>query len=79
MTEKQTDRPNINKNIHPPIVALLYIIAAIFLGKLVEIPLAIPAVLQTIGFALTFVGFLFGVGAFIEFRKARTTLDRMDQ
>lgn len=75
MTEKQTDRPNINKNIHPPIVTLLYIIVAIFLGRLIKIPLATPPVLQTIGFALTFIGFLFGIGAFIEFRKARTTLD----
>ena len=75
MPEKQKDHPNININIHPPIVALLYIIVAILLGRFVQIPFAVPGVLRNIGFALTFIGFLLGVGAFIEFRKARTTLD----
>lgn len=69
------DHPNINKNVHPPIVALAYIIVAILLGKFVQIPFAVPAVLRNIGFALTFIGFLLGVGAFIEFKKAHTTLD----
>lgn len=75
MAEKQKDHPNINKNVHPPIVALIYIIIAILLGKFVQIPFAVPVFLSNIGFALTFIGFLLGVGAFIEFRKARTTLD----
>lgn len=75
MAEKQKDHPNINKNVNPPIVALIYIIIAILLGKFVQIPFAVPVFLSNIGFALTFIGFLLGVGAFIEFRKARTTLD----
>ena len=76
MAEKQkNDHPNINKNVHPPIVALIYIFIAILLGRFVQIPFAVPVVLRNIGFALTFIGFLLGVGAFIEFRKARTTLD----
>jgi protein-S-isoprenylcysteine O-methyltransferase Ste14 len=75
MAEKQMDRPNINKNIHPPMVALMYIVIAYFLGRFVQIPFSVPAILRSIGFALTFIGFLLGVGAFLEFRKARTTLD----
>jgi len=76
MVEKQKDdRPNINKNIHPPFVALFYIVIALVLRRFVSIPWAVPALLINIGFALTFIGFLLGVGAFIEFRKARTTLD----
>ena len=75
MAEKQIDHPNINKNIHPPVVALLYIVIAYFLGRFVPVPFVVPPILRTVGFALTFVGFLCGVGAFIEFRKARTTLD----
>ncbi len=75
MTEKQNDHANINKNVHPPIVALLYITAAFLLGMFVQIPFAVPIVLRNIGFALTLIGFLSGVGAFIEFRKAHTTLD----
>lgn len=75
MTEINKDRPNINKNVHPPIVALFYIAFALILGRFIQIPLAVPAIFSNIGFALTLIGFLFGVGAFIEFRKARTTLD----
>jgi len=75
MSEKQKDQPNINKNVHPPIVALLYIIVVILLGRFVQIPFAVPGVVQNVGLALTFIGFLLGVGAFIEFRKANTTLD----
>lgn len=69
------DHPNINKNIHPPFVALFYIITALVLGKFISIPFAVPQVLKNTGFALTFIGFLCGIGAFIEFRKARTTLN----
>ena len=75
MAEKQKDHPNINKNIHPPMVALFYIIIAILLGRFVQIPLIVPGMVRNIGFALTFIGFLLGVGAFIEFKKAHTTLD----
>jgi protein-S-isoprenylcysteine O-methyltransferase Ste14 len=75
MSEKQKDSPNINKNIHPPFVALFYIVIALFLGRFVFVPFVVPQILKTTGLALTFIGFLCGVGAFIEFRKARTTLD----
>jgi|CXWL01.1.fsa_nt_gi protein-S-isoprenylcysteine O-methyltransferase Ste14 len=69
------DHPDVNKNVHPPVVALMYIVIAYFLGRFVPVPFVAPAILRNIGFASTFIGFLFGVGAFIEFRKARTTLD----
>jgi len=75
MAEKQKDHANINKNIHPPIVALFHIAIAYFLGRFLPLPLAVPGILRTVGFGLTVIGFLFGVGALIEFRKARTTLN----
>jgi len=75
MTEKQQDHPSINKNIHPPFVALFYIIVALILGRVVITSFSMPQIARNIGLGLTFIGFLFGVGAFIEFRKARTTLD----
>ncbi|MBI5840639.1 MAG: isoprenylcysteine carboxylmethyltransferase family protein [Chloroflexi bacterium] len=75
MAEKPQDHPNINKNVHPPILALMYIAIAYLLGWFIRIPFTAPAVLRNIGFSLTFIGFLLGVGAFIEFRKAHTTLD----
>ena len=56
-------------------MALLYIAFALLLGRFVQIPFAVPGILRTIGFTLTVIGFLLGGGAFIEFKKARTTLD----
>ena len=75
MTEEQSDHPDINKNIHPPIVTLFYILIAMLLGRFVQVPVAVPDVLQKIGFVLILIGFLFGLSAIIEFRKAHTTLD----
>ena len=75
MAEKQKDSPNINKNIHPPFVALFYIVVTMVLQRFIPVPFVVPASLKTAGLALTFLGFMLGMGAFIEFRKARTTLD----
>ncbi|MFN8411786.1 MAG: isoprenylcysteine carboxylmethyltransferase family protein [Anaerolineales bacterium] len=75
MTNNQKDSPNINKNIHPPFVALFYLIMGILLQRFLPIPIQISPILQNAGFGLIFLGFLCGVGAFLEFRKARTTLD----
>jgi len=72
---KQQDRPNISSMVHPPIIALMFIVIAYFLGRFVPLPLPVPGILRSIGLVLTFVGFLLGIGAFMEFRKARTTLD----
>ena len=72
---KEQDHPNINRNIHPPIVALLFIVIAYLLGRLLLGPSVVPVIIRNIGLALTFIGFLLGVGAFIEFKKAHTTLD----
>ena len=75
MAEKQKDSPNINRNIHPPFVALFYIVVTMVLQRVITIPFEVPGILRNAGLALTFIGFMLGVGAFIEFRKARTTLD----
>ncbi len=72
---KEQDHPNINKNIHPPIIALIFIVIAYFLERFAPLPFVAPLILRNIGLLLTFVGFLLGIGAFVEFRKARTTLD----
>ena len=72
---KEQDHPNISPMVHPPIVALMYIVIAYFLGRFVPVPFAAPPVLRYVGLALTFIGFLLGIGAFLEFRRARTTLD----
>ncbi len=72
---KEPDRPNIKPMVHPPIVALIFIVTAYFLGRFVPLPFVAPVFLQNIGLLMTFVGFLLELGAFIEFRKADTTLD----
>ena len=72
---KEQDHPNINKNIHPPLVALLFIVIAYFLGRFVPLPFGAPVWLRYLGLLMTFVGFLFGIGALLEFRRARTTMD----
>jgi protein-S-isoprenylcysteine O-methyltransferase Ste14 len=72
---KEQDRPGTNRNIHPPLIALMFIVIAYFLGRFVPLPFVAPPVLQYVGLFLTFLGFLLGIGAFLEFRKARTTLD----
>ena len=72
---KEMDHPNISPMVHPPLVAVFFIVLAYFLGRFVPLPFAIPPILQYFGLALTFIGFLLGIGAFLEFRKARTTLD----
>ena len=72
---KEQDHPNINKNIHPPIVALMFIVIAYFLGRFAPLPFVAPMILRNAGLLLTFIGFLLGIGAFVEFRRARTTVD----
>lgn len=72
---KEQDHPKISPMVHPPVVALMFIVIAYFLGRFAPLPFSAPAILRYIGLAITFVGFLFGIGALVEFRKARTTLD----
>lgn len=75
MSEKKHDSPAINKYVHPPVVAMFYIIVALLLGVFVPVLAGMPQMLKNVGLVITFVGLLCGVGAFLEFRKARTTLD----
>jgi protein-S-isoprenylcysteine O-methyltransferase Ste14 len=72
---KEQDRPNISPMIHPPVIALMFIVIAYFLGRFVPLSFSMPTILRYLGLALTFAGFLLGIGALLEFRKARTTLD----
>ena len=72
---KEPDRPKINPMVHPPLVVLMFIVIAYFLGRFAPLPFVAPMVLRYIGLALTFVGFLLGISAFMEFRKSRTTLN----
>lgn len=72
---KEHDHPDINPMVHPPIVALMFIVIAYFLGRFAPLPFVAPMILRNVGLLMTFIGFLLGIGALIEFRKAHTTLD----
>jgi len=72
---KEQDHPIISPMVHPPVVALMFIVIAYFLGRFAPLPFSAPVILRYIGLAITFVGFLLAIAALIEFRKARTTLD----
>lgn len=72
---KEQDRPNISPMVHPPIVALLFIVIAYVLGRFVPLPFIPSMIWRSFGLLLTFIGFLLGIGALIEFRRARTSLD----
>ena len=69
------DHPSISPLVHPPVIALLFILIAYFLGRRVPPPFVIPVLLRYLGLALTFVGFLLGIASLLEFSKARTTLN----
>ena len=72
---EELDHPNISPLVHPPVIAMLFIVLAYSLGQFAPLPFAVPMILRYIGLLLAFVGLLLGIGAVLEFRKARTTLD----
>jgi len=61
--------------IAPPILAVLHIVTAYLLAWFAPLSRPAPPILENIGFALVVLGFLLGLAAFLEFRRARTTLD----
>lgn len=73
MKPAKTDHANVR--IPPPVLALLFIIAAFLLGRFVRLPFSLPPIVRYIGFTLAVIGFLLGLGAALAFRRARTTLD----
>jgi protein-S-isoprenylcysteine O-methyltransferase Ste14 len=75
MVGKPHDHPEINRNIHPPIVALAHIAIAFLLGYLMPLSFTPISLLPYTGLAIAFIGFLMGFAAFNEFGKANTTLD----
>lgn len=75
MSGEHTDSPEISKNVHPPFVALFYLVAGLILQKFIPIPFEISVTAKTAGLGLALIGVLLGLSAFMEFRKVQTTLD----
>ncbi len=61
--------------IHPPVLTLIFIVVAYLAKRTIHLPFVVSSVVENIGFALVVIGFLFGIAAFLAFRKARTTLN----
>lgn len=71
---EQNDHASINKYVHPPIVALIFIVIAYVAKWAIPIPLVLPNIVRMIGLAFVSIGFLLGLAAFLEFRRAQTTI-----
>ena len=58
-----------------PTLTIIHIIMAILLGLLAPLPIPAPTFVRWLGLGLVALGFVLGVLAVIEFRRARTTSD----
>jgi protein-S-isoprenylcysteine O-methyltransferase Ste14 len=58
-----------------PILTILHLIIAILLRNLLPLPISVPALLQWLGLGLAAVGFVLGVLALNEFKRARAAYD----
>jgi len=74
MTEGQ-DHPNINRNVHPPLLMAAHLLAAFLLNWLMPLPFGLPKPLEWAGYILVFCGLGLAFSAVGQFGKMRTTLD----
>jgi len=58
-----------------PILTMIHVTMAILLGWLAPLPIPAPAFMRWLGLGLAALGFILGVLALIEFRRAHTTSD----
>jgi len=75
MNENNQDHADINEYIHPPIVTLIFIAIAYLAKWAIPIPFVLPSIVRITGFVLVIISFLLGFGAFLEFKKANTTIN----
>jgi protein-S-isoprenylcysteine O-methyltransferase Ste14 len=69
------DHPNISRNIHPPVLLLIHVLAAFLLHWLLPPPFGFPKFLEWVGYVLVFSGLGFAFSAVSQFGKVHTTLD----
>jgi len=72
---KGHDHPNIHKNIHPPLVMLVHLLAAFLLNWILPFHIAFSKSLEWTGYILVSVGLGFAFSAVNQFGKMHTTLD----
>jgi protein-S-isoprenylcysteine O-methyltransferase Ste14 len=68
-------KDNAGIKIPAPILTMIHIAMAILLGVLAPLPIPAPVFVQWLGLGMAAFGFILGVLAVIEFRRARTTSD----
>ncbi|HEY5731291.1 MAG TPA: isoprenylcysteine carboxylmethyltransferase family protein [Anaerolineales bacterium] len=61
--------------IHPPVLALIYLVIVYLVKRYIPISLVVPDVLRNIGITLVVIGIMLGFGVVWEFGKSRTTLN----
>ena len=70
---KSKDRAGIR--IPAPTLTIIHIILAILLGRLAPLPILVPMSVQWFGLGFAALGFILGVLALVEFKRARAALD----
>lgn len=75
MKSKKMTESKVNAGIRipAPILTLIHVTMAILLGWLVPLPIPAPMFIKGLGFGLAAFGFVLGVLALREFRRAHTT------
>jgi protein-S-isoprenylcysteine O-methyltransferase Ste14 len=72
----QNDHPAINKFVHPPILALGFILLGVLLGKWIPIlPTLANTPLRLAGLPIVLIGLLIGFSGLFQIRRANTTLN----
>jgi protein-S-isoprenylcysteine O-methyltransferase Ste14 len=61
--------------IPPPILTIIHITMAILLGALAPLPIPLPPLIQWVGLIFAALGFIIGVLAFVEFKRARASVN----
>ena len=64
------DHPNINRNIHPPLLLLIHLLAVFLLNWLIPLPFAFSKTLEWMGYILVFTGLGFAFSAVNQFAKS---------
>jgi protein-S-isoprenylcysteine O-methyltransferase Ste14 len=75
MAEREPDHPNISPNVHPPILWLIHLFAAVLLNWLFPLSFTFPKVLVWIGYVLVLLGIGLPFSAASRIMRAHTTLD----
>jgi protein-S-isoprenylcysteine O-methyltransferase Ste14 len=73
--DQRQDHPNIDRRIHPPILLIASILAAVLLSRLLPLPTGFPEALGWLGYALILAGVGLGFSAARRFLQEHTTLD----